>query len=80
MLSDYEWIGTCAGHKGPVTHLDWSADSKLLQSDDALGHHLFWDVESCKEMLVAAEIRDVEWATWTSIMGWPVQVRVCVGE
>jgi len=39
----------------------------------ATGHHLFWDVESCKEMLVAAEIRDVEWATWTCVMGWPAQ-------
>ena len=73
VLSDYEWIGTCVGHKGPVTSIDWSTDSKLLQSDDTLGHHLYWDVESCKEVLVAAEIRDSEWVTWTCIMGWPVQ-------
>ena len=73
VLSEYEWIGTCVGHKGAVMNLDWSSDSKLLQSDDSLGYHMYWDVESCKEMLVAAEIRDVEWATWTCIMGWPVQ-------
>ena len=27
-------------------------------------------------LLVAAEIRDVQWVTWTCIMGWPVQVAL----
>jgi len=55
-MSDYEWIGTCTGHKGAVTAIDWSSDSKQMQSDDRDGNHLFWDVESTKEILVAAEV------------------------
>ncbi|KAJ1468272.1 hypothetical protein T484DRAFT_1855924, partial [Baffinella frigidus] len=51
VMSEYEWIGTCTGHKGPVTAIDWSSDSKQLQSDDREGSHLFWDVESTKEIL-----------------------------
>ncbi|EKX32589.1 hypothetical protein GUITHDRAFT_82168, partial [Guillardia theta CCMP2712] len=71
--SEYEWIGTCAGHKGSILALDWSADSKQIQSDDERGNHLYWDVESSKEILVAAEVRDVEWSSWTTRMGWSVQ-------
>jgi len=56
VMSDYEWIGTCTGHKGAVTAIDWSSDSKQMQSDDRDGNHLFWDVESTKEILVAAEV------------------------
>jgi WD40 repeat protein len=73
VLSEYEWIGTCQGHKGPVACIDWSNDSKLLMSDDRLGLHMFWDVESTKEIMVAAEVRDVEWNTFTATQGWSAQ-------
>ncbi len=59
------------GHMSGVLAIDWSTDSKQLHSDDRGRAHKFWDVESTKEILVAAEIRDVEWSTWTSSMGWP---------
>ncbi len=26
VASDYDWVGTCSGHKGPVRDVDWSVD------------------------------------------------------
>ncbi len=37
------------------------------------GLHIYWDVESTKEVMVAAEVRDVEWSTFTCVQGWAVQ-------
>lgn len=39
-----------------VLAVDWSTDSKQLHSDDRGKNHMFWDVESTKEILVAAEV------------------------
>lgn len=29
--------------------------------------------ESTKEIMIAAEVRDVEWSSFTCVQGWPVQ-------
>ncbi|CAM9841758.1 unnamed protein product, partial [Phaeothamnion confervicola] len=39
----------CRGHNARVTHLDWSADSKHLQSNCAAGELLFWDARDGKQ-------------------------------
>eukprot|EP00961_Rhodomonas_salina_P041933 563848-Rhodomonas_salina.2 len=44
------------GHMSGVLAVDWSTDSKQLHSDDRGKNHMFWDVESTKEILVAAEV------------------------
>ena len=45
----------CGGHSSAITHLDWSAASDVLRSND-LGHELrFWDVPSGKLLLAQQE-------------------------
>jgi len=59
------------GHTSSITHLNFSVDSKLLQTNSRDYEILYWDVESGKR-LDAIDIT-VEWDRWNCVLGWPVQ-------
>ncbi|KAH9120424.1 hypothetical protein LEN26_011110 [Aphanomyces euteiches] len=76
------------GHSSSITHIDFSADSKYLQSNCSAYELLFCtfisineqnltiipgDVASGKQITSANTLRDVKWHTWTCTFGWPVQ-------
>jgi len=66
------------GHNSFITHLDWSADGKNMQSNDGAYELLFWDIsedalQNSKQNTYAAKLRDVQWASQTCILGYPVQ-------
>jgi WD40 repeat protein len=63
----------CSGHHSSVTHLDFSADSRVLQSVSSDYELLFWDVASGKQIKSPSDVRDTKWSTVTSILGWSVQ-------
>jgi WD40 repeat protein len=65
----------CRGHTSYITHLDFSHDSKVLQSNCGAYELLFWNVETGQQIKSATSVRDVSWATWSCVLGWPVQVR-----
>ena len=79
--------GICKGHSSYITHLDFSADSRWLQTTCGAYELLFWDVRSpqqgaaytkpkpqkIRQQTNATAMRDVDWATWTCTLGWPVQ-------
>lgn len=76
-------IGTFSGHSGAVTHIDWSRDGKTVASNSDAYELLFWgtsgaaaagakDKDGFKARLPAA-CADVDWATWTLNLGWPVK-------
>uniref|UniRef100_K3WWS9 EF-hand domain-containing protein n=1 Tax=Globisporangium ultimum (strain ATCC 200006 / CBS 805.95 / DAOM BR144) TaxID=431595 RepID=K3WWS9_GLOUD len=70
----YKKHGECRGHSGTVTHMDFSKDSRVLQSTAAgTGELLFWSVATLKQIPSASAVRDVVWATWSCPFGWPVQ-------
>ncbi|XP_063957676.1 77 kDa echinoderm microtubule-associated protein isoform X1 [Lytechinus pictus] len=68
----YSKVGRCSGHSSFVTHIDWSADSTKLQSNSGDYELLFWDAETCKQIVGSKETRDIEWATFTGVLGYPV--------
>ena len=79
--------GICKGHTSYITHMDFSTDSRWLQSTCGAYELLFWDVRSpnpgqayvkqkpmrIRQQPNATAMRDVEWSTWTCTLGWPVQ-------
>jgi WD40 repeat protein/Ca2+-binding EF-hand superfamily protein len=68
----YQRQAICRGHTGPITHLDFSANSQYIQSNGTDYALLFWDVEG-NQVKKSACLRDVVWATYTCTLSWPVQ-------
>ena len=66
-------IAICKGHSSYITHIDFTADSRYLQSNCGAYELLFWDVQTGKQEKSASKMRDKQWATWTCTLGWPVQ-------
>ena len=69
----YGRMGVCKGHASFVRHVDWSTDSTILQSNSGDFEQMFWEVPSGKHIVFPADARNVDWATWTCVAGWPVQ-------
>jgi microtubule-associated protein-like 6 len=69
----YVRTAICKGHSSYITHIDFSNDGKYLQSNCGAYELLFWDTETGKQKRSASELRDVQWASWTCVLGWPVQ-------
>ena len=62
------------GHSSHVRHIDWSEDSHTVHSNSADYELLFWNAETGEQIKSGAtSFRDEKWATWTCIIGWPVQ-------
>jgi microtubule-associated protein-like 6 len=70
----YRRQAVCRGHTEPVTHIDFSANGKYLQSNGAEGDNSiqYWDMMG---NLIKSHIllRDTNWFTWTCTFGFPVQ-------
>lgn len=61
------------GHQGPVASIDWSADSKLIQSASQLGGELiYWSIHDGQQIrgLTVSDIKNLKWFSFTSIFGW----------
>jgi len=72
--SDWAKKAVCKGHSRFVTHVDFSADSKNMQSTCGAYELLFWDcVTGAQKPSGAADLKDSAWSTWTCPLGWPVQ-------
>lgn len=72
---NYSVQTVCRGHQSRVSHLDFSVCSSVLQSSSRSCDLLFWSAEDGKQVKSQSQIREVEWATWTNTLGWPVQVH-----
>jgi len=60
-------------HNSYITHMDFSADGRFMQSNCGAYELLFCDTSKGKQITSATELRDVKWSTWTGCLGWPVQ-------
>ena len=60
-------------HNEAITHLDYSTDSALIQSDAADYEHLFHKVEDGTHVRVPSSVKDADFQASTCIFGWPVQ-------
>ena len=65
--------GKMAGHSSYITHLDFDAAGKFLQSNCGAYELLFWSMKDCKQVKSASSLKDVAWLTFTCVLGWPMQ-------
>jgi WD40 repeat protein len=56
-----------------ITHIDFSSDSVFCQTNDGSYELLYYDAETGIQQVSATAMKDVDWATWTCTLGWPVQ-------
>ncbi|ORX87820.1 WD40 repeat-like protein [Anaeromyces robustus] len=71
--NNYNRIGTMTGHSSTIVHMDWSNDSKYIQSDSADCEILYWNINDMTQVTKLDELKSVCWYTWSLILGWPVQ-------
>ncbi|XP_032883277.1 echinoderm microtubule-associated protein-like 5 isoform X3 [Amblyraja radiata] len=82
VLQRYKKVGECVGSLNFITHMDWSADSKYLQTNDGSGRRLFYNMPYGKEITNKEEMKATQWATWTCVLGpevngiWPKYLDV----
>uniref|UniRef100_A0A673YGQ8 EMAP like 6 n=1 Tax=Salmo trutta TaxID=8032 RepID=A0A673YGQ8_SALTR len=77
----YKKVGECNRSTSFITHLDWSVDSRFLQTNDGAGERLFYRMPAGK-LLSKEETKGIHWMTWTGIIGpevngiWPKYANV----
>lgn len=69
--SSWKLIGVCSGHSSHVIHLDWSSDSKYLQTNSMEHELLFWSIPSCEQIIKSSDMSDTDWETFELTMAWP---------
>ncbi|MED6272218.1 Echinoderm microtubule-associated protein-like 6 [Characodon lateralis] len=72
----FKKVGECSRSTSFITHLDWSVDSRFLQTNDGTGERLFYRMPAGK-LILKEEAKGIHWMTWTGIIGpevngiWP---------
>eukprot|EP01135_Chromosphaera_perkinsii_P001223 Nk52_evm22s162 gene=Nk52_evmTU22s162 len=70
---EYKLIGSCKGNASFIVHIDWSQDSTYIQTNSGDYAILYFAIPTCKQVTAVGEIKKIEWATWTCVLGKVVE-------
>jgi WD40 repeat protein len=73
VTKEFEAVGKLSGHASVILKMDFSVDERYLQTCSQSYELIFFDLETMKAVKTPRELKDVQWATYTSILGWDVQ-------
>jgi len=74
VASKFKSFKKLKAHHSAITHIDYSENSKAIQTVSTSYEILYFDIESGKHLPSGASLfKDEKWATWTLTFGWPVQ-------
>ena len=70
----YEHRRRLKGHTSYITHLDWSQDSSVIQSNCGAYEIIYWDAKTGSMLRSTRDSveANTQWATWTCVLGFPV--------
>jgi len=71
--TDWSVRGQCEKHNSYITHFDFSKDSQYLQSNCGAYELLYFDANTAAHEPKSSLLKDVDWASQTSVLGWAVQ-------
>jgi len=71
-VKNWKYLGKCTGHSGVIIHIDWSEDSRVLQTDSNAYEHLYWSLEDLLQIKELSKVRDLSFYSWSCLLGWPV--------
>jgi len=73
VANSFNLRGRCDKHNSYITHLDFSADSSHIQSNCGAYELMFYNVADGSHNNSPSSVKNVDWSTWTCVLGWPVQ-------
>ncbi|XP_051939881.1 echinoderm microtubule-associated protein-like 6 isoform X6 [Hippocampus zosterae] len=68
----FKKVGECARSASFITHLDWSVDSRFLQTNDGAGQRLFYRMPGAKFKKYIGHSAHVTTVRWSSDLQWLV--------
>merc|ERR1712216_461778 len=70
---DFDKQAVCGDHEEAVTHVDFSEDSKYVQTNCAKHELLFYDTAGGRQITTPSKLKDTSWTTQHCVYGWQVQ-------